>query len=114
VKSYDIESVARELASIIKNTAEILTVQNGLQAYDLLKKNVKNPDRVFAGVVYPGSTRINNCSVSVDTISRAVVDAKATVLVEVLQASRFEFEQTNEIKQAIRDKMVINVALNAL
>jgi 2-dehydropantoate 2-reductase len=114
VKTYDVESVAKELSPVLKNTAEILTVQNGLLAFDLLKENVKNPERVFAGIAYLGSTRLNNYSVSAGRISRAVVDAKAKVLTEVFEASSFEFESTNNIKQAAWDKMVINTAVNAL
>jgi 2-dehydropantoate 2-reductase len=79
-----------------------------------LKKNIKNPDRVFAGVAYLGSTRLNNFSVSIGAISRTVIDAKATVIAKVLRESTFEFESTNEITQAVWDKMVINTTLNAL
>jgi len=84
VKSYDTESVAKELSPILKDTAEVLTVQNGLQGFDLLKNNIKNPERVFDGVTYLGSTRLNNYSVFAGEISRVVADAKATVIGEVL------------------------------
>jgi 2-dehydropantoate 2-reductase len=114
VKSYDTESVAKELSPVLKDTAEVLTVQNGLVGFDLLKSNIKNPERVFDGVTYLGSTRLNNYSVFVGETSRAVADAKATVIGEVLQASLFDFESTNEVKQAVWDKMLMNTAQNAL
>lgn len=114
VKSYDTESVAKELSPILKDTAEVLTVQNGLQGFDILKNNIKNPERVFDGVTYLGSTRLNNYSVFVGEISRAVADAKAIVVGEVLQASQFDFEFTNDVKQAVWDKMLMNIAQNAL
>lgn len=114
VKSYDTYSVGKELSPILKNTAEVLTVQNGLQGYDLLKSTMKYPERVFDGVTYLGSTRLNNYSVFAGEISRAVADAKATVIGEVLQGSLFDFESTNEIKQAVWDKMLMNTAQNAL
>src|SRR5258708_1598729 len=47
-------------------------------------------------------------------ISRAVADAKATVLGKVLQASLFDFKATNEAKHAVWDKMLMNTAQNAL
>jgi len=114
VKSYDTETVAKELSSVLNSTTEILTVQNGLQAFDILKENIKKPERVFAGVTYLGSTRMNNYSVSVGEITKAVADAKAIVIGKVLQTSRFEFESTSEIKQAVWGKMTMNTAQNAL
>jgi len=114
VKSYDTETVAKELSDVLPSTAEVLTVQNGLQAFDILKNTIKNPERVFAGVTYLGSTRLNNYSVSVGQFTKAVADVKATVIGKVLQESRFEFESTNEIKQAVWGKMTMNTAQNAL
>jgi 2-dehydropantoate 2-reductase len=114
VKSYDTESVAHELSPILKDTIEILTVQNGLQGFDLLKSNMKNPERVFDGVTYLGSTRLNNYSFFSGEILRVIVDAKATVIGDVLRASLFDFESTTEIKQAVWNKMIMNTAQNAL
>jgi ketopantoate reductase len=54
VKSYD--------------TAEILTVQNGIQAFDILKSNIKDSDCVFAGVTYIGASRIDEEVFLLDTI----------------------------------------------
>ena len=114
VKSYDTESVAKEFSSVFKDITEIITVQNGLLAYDLLKKNIKNPEQIFAGVAYIGSARLNDYRVSVGDNLRIVLDAKATITGRILQASRFEFESTNEIKQAVWEKVAINAAQNAL
>jgi len=57
---------------------------------------------------------LNNYSVSVGQLTKAVVDAKAAVLEKVLLTSLFEFESTNEIKQAVWGKMTMNTAQNAL
>lgn len=114
VKSYDTEQVAKELSTVLNDTTEILTVQNGLLALEALKRNIKNPDRIFAGVTYIGSTRLDNCSVSVGYNLRTIIDSKATIIGEILHSSKFKFEPTNEIKQAIWDKMAMNTGQNAL
>ena len=114
VKSYDIEQVAKELAASLKDNVEILTIQNGLKAFDLLKKNIRNPNRVFAGVTYIAATRLNDNSVSAGYNLRTIVDAKAAILGKILQESRFEFEPTDEIKQAVWGKMMLNTGQNAL
>jgi len=53
-------------------------------------------------------------SVSAGEISRAVIDEKATIVGEALQASLFDFAYTNDVKQAVWDKLLMNVAENAI
>lgn len=114
VKSYDTETVAKELSPVLKSNTEVLTLQNGLQAFDILKKNIKNPNRIFAGVAYIGATRLDNRSVSAGFNLRTIVDSNATILVQVLQSTRVAFESSTQINQAIWDKMVLNATQNAL
>lgn len=114
VKSYDTEEVVKELSTVLKTDTEVITLQNGLQAFEVLKTNIKNPDRVFAGVTYIGVTRLDDRSVSFGYNLRTIVDSHATILVHVLQSTRFEFESSTNITQAIWDKMVLNTGQNAL
>ncbi|HWY79736.1 MAG TPA: 2-dehydropantoate 2-reductase [Candidatus Sulfotelmatobacter sp.] len=114
VKSYDTEIIAKELSHVLKENAEVLTLQNGLQAYSLLKENIKNPDRVFAGVTMIGSTRLDLRSVSVGYNLRTDVDSKAVILGKVLDASKFEYEASDDITQAVWEKMALNTPQNAL
>jgi 2-dehydropantoate 2-reductase len=114
VKSYDTELVAKELSHVLKEDAEVLTLQNGLQAFPLLKENIKNPSRVFAGVTIIGATRINPRSVSVGYNLRTIADSKAVILGKVLEASKFEYEPSDNIKQAVWEKMALNTPQNAL
>ncbi len=114
VKSYQTEDVAKELSARIKEDTEILTLQNGLQAFEILKRTIKNPERVFAGVTYIGATRTDERSVTVDYDLRTIIDAKAIIFGQVLQSSKFDFSSSDEIRQVVWDKLVLNTVQNPL
>src|SRR2546430_5959748 len=114
VKSYDTESIAKELAEVLHDDTPVVSLQNGLQAYDLLERVLPNPDRVFAGITYVGARRVDGHSVSLGQFTRTVLDAKLVGLVEVLQAAGCQVEASTNIRQAMWDKMVLNNGQNAL
>ena len=114
VKSYDTESVAKEIANFIKPDAEILSLQNGLQAFDILRTGIEDPNRVFAGVTYIGGIRIDDRSVTLGNNRRVIVDSNATELIKALSSIKYKVESSTDIKQAVWEKMVLNNAQNAL
>lgn len=114
VKSYDTESVAKEISNFIKPDAEILSLQNGLQAFDILRTGIENPSRVFAGVTYIGGTRIDDRSVTLGNNRRVIVDSNAAKLIKALSSIKYKVESSTDIRQAVWEKMVLNTAQNAL
>lgn len=114
VKSYDTENIAKELSSVIKPDALVVSLQNGIQALDILKANIANPQRVFAGVTYVGVRRTDDHSISLGQFTRTVLDSNATALIEALQATEYGAEVSTDIRQTIWDKMVLNTGQNAL
>lgn len=114
VKTYDTEKVTKELSNVLKPNAEILTLQNGFQGFEVLKRSMNNPSRVFAGVSYIGAMRIDNRSISLGYNLRTIIDSNATILVKIFQSSRFELEASTNITQATWDKMVLTAGQNAL
>jgi len=114
VKSYDTAAIAEELNKFTPETTQIVSLQNGLQAVEILKAKMANPERVFAGVTYIGARRTASRSIALGQFHRTVLDSGSTVLLEALQATQFGAEAEGNIKQAVWDKMVLNVAQNAL
>ena len=114
VKSYDTEEVAEELNKVIMPETVVLTLQNGLQAFEVLQRQLNNPERVFAGVTYMGASRNDGRSVVNGDNLRTVVDARVGKLADVLRLSRFQVEVVTDGKQAVWDKVVLNAGQNAL
>jgi 2-dehydropantoate 2-reductase len=114
VKSYDTEEVAKELNKVIRPEIVVLTIQNGLQAFDILQKQLDHTERVFAGVTYMGASRSDGRSVVNGDNLRTVVDARAGKLAEILQSSQFQVEVVADSRQAVWDKLVLNAGQNAL
>jgi 2-dehydropantoate 2-reductase len=114
LKSYDTEAVAKELTKVIPAEIPVISLQNGLQGYEVLKNTVNNPARVFAGVTYIGAKRSDDRSVSLGTNRRTIIDAKAGPILEVLAKTRYGVEPSYNIRQAVWDKLVLNNGQNAL
>lgn len=114
LKSYDTESATKELTKVIQPDVPVISLQNGLQAYDVLKSTMTNPARVFAGVTYIGAKRSDGRRVSLGTNRRTVIDAKAGSILEVLAKTRYGVEASDNIQQAVWDKLALNNGQNAL
>lgn len=114
LKSYDTENTAKELTKVIRHDTPVVSLQNGLQAIETLKKTMDNPDRVFAGVTYIGAKRSDERSVGLGVNRRTVIDSKAGPVLETFAKSRFGVEASDNIRQAVWDKMVLNNGQNAL
>lgn len=114
LKSYNTEPVAKELSNVIGSDVPIISLQNGLQAVDTLKRVIANPGRIFAGITYIGAKRTDYRSVKLGQNRRTVIDAKAGPILDVFIRSRFGVERSDNIQQAIWDKMVLNNGQNAL
>ena len=114
VKSFDTAVAAKEISSFLSPTAEVVSLQNGLEALAILKSNIENPDRVFAGVTYVGGTRLDDRSVKLGNNRKTVIDSGAIKLIEALRQSKYGVEPSTNIRQAVWGKMVLSTAQNAL
>jgi 2-dehydropantoate 2-reductase len=114
LKSYDTKAVAKELAKVTRQDVPVISLQNGLEAFEILQQTIDNPNRVFAGVTYIGAKRSDDRSVSLGINRRTVIDAKAGPILDVFTKTRFGVEASDNIRQAVWDKMVLNNGQNAL
>ncbi|HVA10991.1 MAG TPA: 2-dehydropantoate 2-reductase [Candidatus Dormibacteraeota bacterium] len=114
VKSFDAVAATKEIASFLSPNAEVVSLQNGLEALGMIRANIENPDRVFAGVTYIGGSRLDDRSVKLGNNRKTVVDAQAGKLIEALGQTKYRVEPSANIDQAIWDKMVLSTTQNAL
>lgn len=114
VKSYDTESVAKELNNVIKPSCEVVTVQNGLQAYEVLKSNISTPGRIFEGVTYLGATKTDSNAVKQGKVFTTILDDKAIKAVRAFRQTRFGVEPSSDITHEVWTKMTVNTGQNAL
>lgn len=113
-KSYDTAAIADEISEHLKPDAIVLTLQNGLEAFDILRSRLKHPERVVDGVTIIGASRTDDRSVFQKGSFRTIVDKNTGKLAEVLKRTRFSTETSDNIQQAVWDKMVLNTGQNAL
>jgi len=114
VKSFDNPAVAADLAANLAPDTIILSLQNGLEALPALKEHLPHPDRIFGSVIYIGTSRADDHTIVTTGPRRIIVDRRAGKLAEIMKSTRFPAEETANIKQAIWDKMVLNISQNAL
>lgn len=114
VKSYDSQSVADEISDYLKTDAEVISLQNGIEAVPVLKAALPHPSRVFAGVTWVGATRVDDTTVQLGTLTTTVVDPEATRATAVLASSEYKSNMSAPIEQYIWDKLALNVGQNAL
>ncbi len=114
VKSYDTEAIAKEISPFLKRDAEVVSLQNGLQAADILRANIQDAKRIFAGVTYIGGIRKDDRTVELGNNRKTVLDSRAKKLIEALDKTRYKVEVATNIEQAVWGKMVLNNGQNAL
>jgi 2-dehydropantoate 2-reductase len=114
VKSFDTAAVARAMNKVIKIDAVVLSVQNGLEGYPVLREHIGNPSRVFDGVTYLGAERCDDRSVVNGDNQKVVLDSGAAELAEVMVRSELAVVASPNVKQAVWDKMALSTAQNAL
>ncbi len=114
VKNYDTATAAKEVARFLKSDAEVVSLQNGLGATEILQSTIPNPARIFTGVTYIGGTRIDGRSVKLGNNRKTVIDSNATRLISALDRTKYGVESSTHIQQAVWDKMALNTAQNAL
>lgn len=114
VKSYDTKGVTQPLNDNIQDDAVVVSLQNGIEAFEALHSQLTNPDRVLAGVTYIGASRKDDTTVVNGANFLTIIDSKATQLIKALMAAKFEVKASDNVKQAVWDKMVLNVGQNAL
>lgn len=122
VKSYDTESAASLLPSLIHQNTLVLTLQNGLGHVEVLKKVL--PERQIAvGVTFHGVTlvktgHIRHAGAGPTCIGSFLPDKKVrrqlVKLAEILAAAGLATEAVDNIQEIVWNKLMVNIGINAL
>ncbi|MDD5451202.1 MAG: 2-dehydropantoate 2-reductase [Desulfovibrionales bacterium] len=122
VKSYDTESAASLLPSLIHQNTLVLTLQNGLGHVEVLKK-VLLERQIAVGVTFHGVTlvetgHIRHAGEGPTYIGSFLSDEKMrgqlVKLAEILTAAGLVTKVVENIEEIVWNKLFINVGINAL
>lgn len=122
VKSYDTESAASLLPSLIHQNTLVLTLQNGLGHVEVLKKFLLER-QIAIGVTFHGITlvetgHIRHAGEGPTYIGSFLPDEKMrgqlVKLAEILAAAGLATEVVEDIEEIVWNKFFINVGINAL
>ena len=116
VKSNDTEQAGRTVASWLKETALVLTLQNGLGNVDVLER-MFGKERVLGGVTSEGATvldhgKIRHAGVGETAIGPACPGAEK--IVSAFRAAGFASRIAENIHSLIWGKLIVNAGINAL
>jgi len=120
VKTYDLDSAARQMSPLISEGTVIIPVQNGVEAADQIGKTV-GLEHLFGGVswvsartekpgviIHGGSTRLIFGELA------GGVTKRAEEISEVLKKANISAELHSNIRHALWEKLVANSAFNGV
>lgn len=114
VKTYDTESVARELAQVLGPNCTLVTLQNGLGNQEILEKNCPN-HRVVSGVSYFAVSRTEACEFQIGMNLKTSVHGseKTPSLKELFKNANLELEVSQDLDPCWK-KLILSAPQNAL
>jgi 2-dehydropantoate 2-reductase len=120
VKSYQTESVAKNISSLVAARSTILTLQNGLGNFEILC-HILGSEKVIAGTTSYGATMLGPGKVrhaGVGPTAIGELDGKITHRIEkisqLLNQAGIKTETTKNVIGLIWSKLLVNVGINAL
>ncbi len=120
VKSYHTARAASDIAALLGEDTEVLTLQNGVGNLELLAHTLPR-DRLLAGVTSLGANllapgRVHHAGEGETFIGDAYGDRqdRAAEVAAILSAARLPAVATGEIQNHIWKKLAVNVGINAL
>ncbi len=122
VKTYDTEHAVKEIAPLVGEGTQIISLQNGLTNIDALKKSVpvKNiiAGRVIFGAEVPMPGHVNVTvwaqDVAVGKIVPPRVDNKVMQAADMFTGAGIPTQPTETIEQVVWTKVLYNCALNPM
>jgi len=116
VKSYDTESAVKKVLPCIDKKALILTLQNGINNIETIKKSVhkKFSSNVSAGVTSQGATSIGFGKVKHAGTGETLLGTESEEIYRVFNNSGIKTRMVKNIESALWSKLIINSAINPL
>lgn len=118
VKSYTTYSKIISFEKWFKNNTVFLTLQNGINNVDEIKKALKKINlkcKVVSGVTSIGATQINEYQVKLTGIGKTQVEKDLknfNLLSKIFSQSKLPVEFVNNIESSLWGKFILNCAIN--
>lgn len=131
VKSYDTETAIKNIKSIISDDTLVLTLQNGLGNIEIIGEIV-GQEKVIGGITSHGSTSLGDGHIRHAGRGETIIGRwyqassrkgvkkwqiprrRLEEVASVLRKANFETKVSDNIKEIIWSKLIINVGINAL
>lgn len=131
VKSYDTEAATKNAKAIVSNDTLVLTLQNGLGNVEIIGEIV-GQDRVIGGTTSHGSTTLGDGHIRHAGKGETIIGRwyqpstrkgvkkwqiprrRLEEVASILRKANFETKVSDNIKEIIWSKLIINVGINAL
>ncbi len=120
VKAYTTDNAARTIREIVGSNTAILTLQNGLGNVEILK-NYFSAETIYAGTTNMGAFLLECGVVQQGGVGQTTIgsvaeknNGKLRQIVDAFNNSGLEARECDNVETLIWDKLIVNVAINAL
>lgn len=120
VKSYDTESAMKEIQPYILEKTNLISIQNGLGNYDVIKKFI-DQQKIYVcitthGVVFEKPGVITHTGVGKTTMGKVIKNnqEQGEIFVELLNESGIDTTRSDDIIKEIWIKAIVNSSINPL
>lgn len=120
VKSYDTYKAINSIAQIIKDDTVIITLQNGLNNFEIISR-VVGKERVIVGITSHGATMLDIGHIRHAGIGDTIIgeidgraSQKAEFIANILNNSGFQTKISDNIYGSIWGKLIVNSAINPI
>jgi len=114
VKLWDVAAVAQQLKPLLHERSIVIPFQNGIEAPDILKKNI-SPAQVVGGVAYIATgIKAPGVILHTGTMQRLLVGPGAEDFARACKAAGINVEQPADIDRARWEKFVFLVGLSGV
>ena len=120
VKSYDTETAAKKIKSLLSEETLILTLQNGLGNIQIIEDAVDS-EKIIAGVTSHGATllgwgHVKHAGKGETIIGRldGALTGRLRTIASIFKKAGFDTRSSKDIKGLIWSKLIINVGINGL
>lgn len=122
VKSYDTESVIRQLKPLIRDSTVVITAQNGYGNYEVVSETIGREHTLLAGVYFgaklssPGLAEVTVIAdkVQIGQPHNAVPQERVNGIAAAISAAGIPAVHATDVYAAHWDKIIYNSALNPL
>ncbi len=121
-KAYDTQKAASLCRELVSNNGLVLSIQNGLGNEEILAESI-DKEKIIGAVTHCGASTLGGGKIKVNGIGETIIgyyydenqdSSKIKKIQQVLSGSGLPCRVSEDIKQDIYEKFIINTGINAL